>query len=68
LLWQGIGYARTGLFRTATNSQINMALVYVAIPIFAGLTILYAAANLTGEWAAFVQGRDAEPRQPQAAE
>ena len=68
LLVQGISYTRAGLFRTATNSQINMALVYVAIPLFAALTIMYSADNLLRDWAAFREGRDAEARRPLGAE
>jgi TRAP-type C4-dicarboxylate transport system permease small subunit len=43
---QGVGYARAGLFRTATNSGINMVVVYGAIPVFAALSVIYAATNL----------------------
>jgi len=46
LLVQGIAYARVGSLRTATNSGINMALVYAAIPTFAALTIAYSVLNI----------------------
>lgn len=46
LLVQGIGYARVGLLRTATNSGLSMALVYAAIPVFAVLGIVYTATQL----------------------
>ena len=57
LLIQGVGYARTGLFRSATNSGINMVLVYAAIPVFAALTIAYAVANLRSDYLAFRHGQ-----------
>lgn len=56
LLVQGIGYARAGLFRTATNSGVNMSLVYTAIPVFAALTIVYSALNLLADYRAFRAG------------
>lgn len=46
LLIQGLGYVQVGLLRTATNSRLNMALVYVAIPVFAALSIVYSLGNL----------------------
>jgi TRAP-type C4-dicarboxylate transport system permease small subunit len=46
LLAQGVGYAGVGWLRTASNSQVNMGLVYAAIPVFAALSALYAAGNL----------------------
>lgn len=46
LLVQSAGYVETGLLRTATNSRLNMAVVYAAIPVFAALSIVYAAANI----------------------
>jgi TRAP-type C4-dicarboxylate transport system permease small subunit len=52
LLVQGILYTETGLLRTATNSRINMALVYAAIPVFAALSLIYATANLVADRAA----------------
>jgi TRAP-type transport system small permease protein len=68
LLWQGIGYARIGLLRTATNSQVNMGLVYIAIPIFALFSVLYAAANLLIDYHAFREGRSAAVLPIQSAE
>ena len=59
LLVQGVGYTEVGLLRVAPNSQINMALVYVAIPVFAGLSILYSAGNLLRDLAALFRGGDA---------
>ena len=46
LLAQGFGYVEVGLLRVAPNSQVNMALVYAAIPVFAGLSIVYSLAHL----------------------
>lgn len=46
LLVQGLGYTEVGLLRTATNSRLNMALVYAAIPVFAALSIIYSLGNL----------------------
>ena len=65
LLYQGIGYTQAGLLRVASNSQINMAFVYVAIPVFAALTIIYAAGNLLVDWVAFRRGEgtDALPHE-----
>lgn len=68
LLAEGIGYTQVGLFRTGTNSQINMAFVYAAIPTFAALSIVYSAANLLVDWSAFVEGRGPTRRPPQAAD
>ena len=68
LLVEGIGYTQVGLFRTGTNSQVNMALVYAAIPTFAALSIVYSALNLLLDWAAFRQGRGPAPRRPQSAD
>jgi TRAP-type C4-dicarboxylate transport system permease small subunit len=56
LLAQGIGYTGVGFLRTASNSQINMAAVYAAIPVFAALTALYAAGNLVLDTAALLRG------------
>ena len=67
LLLEGIGYMRTGVFRTATNSDVNMALVYAAIPVFAALSIAYSAANLLADYRAFRRGDAVEPG-PQPAE
>jgi TRAP-type C4-dicarboxylate transport system permease small subunit len=66
LLVEGVGYARTGMFRTATNSQINMAIVYASIPTFAALTTLYAAMNLVGDYRAFRAGVTRQRRPPPA--
>ena len=66
LLVQGIGYTRTGIFRTATNSRINMALVYAAIPVFAALAIAYSVMNLLADYRAFRAGRPLERRPPAA--
>lgn len=68
LLVEGIGYTQVGTFRTGTNSQVNMALVYAAIPTFAALSIVYSAANLLVDWAAFRQGRGPTARPPQTAD
>jgi TRAP-type C4-dicarboxylate transport system permease small subunit len=56
LLVQGLGYARVGMLRVATNSGVIMGLVYAAIPVFAALAVAYAAGNLVLGWAAFVRG------------
>jgi TRAP-type C4-dicarboxylate transport system permease small subunit len=68
LLVQGVGYARVGLHRVATNSQVNMAVVYGAIPVFAALSIVYSAGNLVRAAAAFRSGEDVEPRPPPGGE
>jgi TRAP-type C4-dicarboxylate transport system permease small subunit len=68
LLVQGIGYVDTGLLRVATNSHVNMGLVYAAIPVFAALSIIYTAANLLLDVSAFRQGRDAARRPAPIAE
>lgn len=68
LLAEGLGYAQVGLFRTASNSRVNMALVYAAIPTFAALSVIYAATNLLVDWAAFREGRGPTPRPPQIAD
>jgi len=68
LLVQGIDYTRSGLFRTATNSDINMALVYGAIPVFAALSAIYTLASLMLDYAAFVRGQEATQGTPQSAE
>jgi TRAP-type C4-dicarboxylate transport system permease small subunit len=68
LLAEGVGYAQVGLFRTASNSRVNMALVYAAIPTFAALSVIYSAANLLLDWAAFREGRGPTPRPPQIAD
>lgn len=66
LLFEGLAYLRAGLFRTATNSGINMVVVYAAIPVFAALSIAYAAANLRADLRAYSEGRPIERRQPPA--
>ena len=68
LLVQGILYTETGLLRTATNSRINMALVYAAIPVFAALSLIYATANLVADRAAVRLGEPAVRRPPPPAE
>lgn len=68
LLAEGAGYAQVGLFRTASNSRVNMALVYAAIPTFAALSAIYAAANLLVDCAAFRRGRGPAPRPPAPAD
>jgi TRAP-type transport system small permease protein len=68
LIVEGTGYAQVGLFRTASNSRVNMALVYAAIPTFAVLSAIYAAVNLLVDCAAFRQGRGPAPRPPAAAD
>jgi TRAP-type C4-dicarboxylate transport system permease small subunit len=68
LFVEGIGYTEVGLFRIASNSRVNMALVYAAIPTFAALSFIYAAANLLVDWAAFRQGRGPTARPPQIAD
>jgi TRAP-type C4-dicarboxylate transport system permease small subunit len=68
LLAEGIGYTEVGLFRTASNSRVNMALVYGAIPTFAALSVIYSATNLAVDWAAFRRGRGPTPRPPQIAD
>jgi hypothetical protein len=45
-----------------------MALVYAAIPTFAALSAIYAAANLLADWTAFRKGRGPAPRPPAAAD
>ena len=68
LLVQGIAYAEVGLLRVATNSQINMAFVYAAIPVFATLSVVYSVSNLLLDYAAFSRGDAPEPRPPPGAE
>jgi TRAP-type C4-dicarboxylate transport system permease small subunit len=67
LLVQAIGYTRAGILRTASNSGINMALVYAAIPVFAALSVVYSMLNLVGDYRAFRAGR-APDRHPPPAE
>jgi TRAP-type C4-dicarboxylate transport system permease small subunit len=66
LLIEGLGYARAGALRTATNSGINMTLVYAAIPAFAALAILYSATNLLADYRAFRAGAPPVGRPPAA--
>jgi TRAP-type transport system small permease protein len=68
LLVQGIGYTRVGLFRVATNSGLSMGLVYLAIPVFAGLAVLYAAGNLVRDIAAAARGAEASRMPPASTE
>jgi TRAP-type C4-dicarboxylate transport system permease small subunit len=63
LLVQGIEYTRAGILRTASNSGINMAIVYGAIPVFAALVVAYSALNVLADYRAF---RDGKPRPPAA--
>ena len=53
LVVEGIGYAEVGLLRTATNSRVNMALVYAAIPVFAALSVVYSAGNILLDYLTF---------------
>lgn len=57
LLAQGLLYTQVGLLRVATNSQVNMALVYAAIPVFAALSLLYSVSNIVLDWRRFRSGR-----------
>jgi len=68
LLLQGIGYTRAGLLRTATNSQINMGLVYVAIPVFAALSLVYSVVNIIADCRSLRDGRTIERQPPASAE
>jgi TRAP-type C4-dicarboxylate transport system permease small subunit len=68
LLVLGIGYAQSGMLRTATHTDVNMGLVYLAIPVFAALSVLYSASSLLRDTAAFVEGRGATPLPPPGAE
>ena len=58
LIVQGVGYTAVGTFRTGTNSGIDMAYVYAAIPTFAILSAIYAAENLARDLAEFLADRD----------
>lgn len=49
LLVQGIAYTEVGTFRIGTNSRVNMALVYAAIPVFAGLSLFYGLLQLVAD-------------------
>jgi TRAP-type C4-dicarboxylate transport system permease small subunit len=66
LLINGIAYSRAGLFRTATNSGINMVAVYAAIPVFAALAVVYSAVNLAADYRALRSGGRTERRPPAA--
>lgn len=66
LLVQAVGYTRAGTFRTASNSGVNMALVYAAIPVFAALAIAYSTLNLLADYRAFRAGPPPERRPPPA--
>jgi len=66
LLVQGLEYVRAGALRTATNSRINMAFVYAAIPLFAVLTVAYSALNLVGDYRTFRSGGTTDRRPPAA--
>lgn len=57
LLLEGIDYVEIGSFRIGTNSRVNMAVVYAAIPTFAALTILYSLNNLIEDVRLARQGR-----------
>ncbi len=50
LLFYGIWYTETGTFRIGTNSGINMAYVYAAIPTFAILSMIYTAERIIMYW------------------
>jgi TRAP-type C4-dicarboxylate transport system permease small subunit len=66
LLVQGLVYVRAGTFRTASNSGVNMALVYAAIPVFAALAIAYSVVNLLADYRAYRAGRSLDRRPPPA--
>jgi TRAP-type C4-dicarboxylate transport system permease small subunit len=66
LVAQGIVYVRAGAFRTASNSGVNMAFVYLAIPVFAALGAVYSALNLLSDYRGFRDGRTGAPRPPAA--
>ena len=66
LLIQGISYTEIGTFRTGTNSRVNMSLVYAAIPIFAGLSILYGLLQLVQDIRLARRGIPRAPVQPPA--
>ncbi len=53
LLKLGWEYTEFGVFRVGTNSQINMSIVYAAIPFAAGTMIIHAIANLVDTLKAF---------------
>ena len=64
LVIEAIGYTRVGLFRTASNSRINMAFVYAAIPVFAALAVAYSVENLLADYRAFRAGPPPERPPP----
>lgn len=68
LLVVGVGYAQSGLLRTATHSGISMGLVYYSIVVFAVLSVVYALTNLLRDIAAFAEGRSAVPTPTPGAE
>jgi TRAP-type C4-dicarboxylate transport system permease small subunit len=53
----GIDYARAGLLRTATNSNVDMGLVFAAVPVFAALTVVYTVGNLLADVRGLRSGR-----------
>ncbi|HUF69174.1 MAG TPA: TRAP transporter small permease [Longimicrobiales bacterium] len=53
----GIDYARAGLLRTATNSNVDMGLVFAAVPVFAALTFVYTVGNLLADVRGLRSGR-----------
>jgi TRAP-type transport system small permease protein len=66
LLIEAIGYTRVGAFRTASNSRVNMAWVYAAIPVFAALAVAYSVSNLLADYRAFRSSPPPERRPPPA--
>jgi TRAP-type C4-dicarboxylate transport system permease small subunit len=66
LLIEAIEYTRAGTFRTASNSGVNMSIVYAAVPAFAALAIAYSAVNLLADYRAFRGGLPPERRPPPA--
>lgn len=68
LFVQGIGYTRVGLFRVATNSGLSMGFVYLAIPVFAALAVLYAAGNLVRDVATAARGGEPSHLRPASTE
>jgi TRAP-type C4-dicarboxylate transport system permease small subunit len=66
LLVQGLDYTRVGWSRTATNSGVNMGVVYGAIPVFAGLSLVYAAINLASDYRTYARGGSVDVPAPTA--
>lgn len=66
LVAQGVGYVDAGTLRIASNSLVNMGLVYAAIPVFGALSALYAGGNLLRDLALLRGGGAGSPR-PTAA-